>query len=294
MLSILEQATRFDEKEFEIQCWEVIQLNTDKVVTSDSFNNISQMTLAKLLKQDELDVSEVKLFQAVLKWIDFQCSLKNLKTTGENRRSIIGEVIYDFRFFSMSQAEFGLNVSKSGMLTSEELVYIYEKFVGIDSPALKWKLPNRKTKLNILRFSRFLKGSERSGWGYGRDPDRLCFSVNKDAYLLGVRMFGNQEKSNYEVIFKVRNSKVTGTYTSEPNQDNIPGYDVMLNEPVALKQDEVVTLFAKIKGPTSFSMSSGLSAVTLEGVSVTFSNAPLPTNGTSTAGGQFHEIILSI
>ena len=71
------------------------------MVASDSFNNISQTTLAKLLKRDILKIPEVELFQAVLKWIDFQCPRKNLEPTGDNRRSIIGEAIYDLRFFDM-------------------------------------------------------------------------------------------------------------------------------------------------------------------------------------------------
>ena len=298
VLCVLEQATRFDEKEFETQCWKIIQSNTDKVVSSDSFNNISQMTLATLLKQDELNVPEVKLFQAVLNWIDFQCLLKNLKPTGEKRRNVIGEAIYDFRFFTMDQTEFIQNVSKSGMLTSDELIPIYEKFLGVDSPALKWKLPNRKTRsitLKMSRFSRFSRGTrKRRNWGYGINPDRLRFSVNKDISLLGVRLFGNDAGSEYQVTFEVKDAKVSGTYTSEQNQDYIPGFDVMLNEPVALKKNEIVTLAATIKGPQSFGGTSGLSEVTLEGVSVTFSDARLPTNGTNTGIGQFHEIILSI
>ena len=106
VLDVLEQAMRYDEKELEKQCRQFIQSNTGKVVATDGFNKVSQSTIAKLLMQDRLSLPEVKLFQAVLKWIDFQCSIKNLKRTGENRRSIIGKAIYAFRFFSMSHAEF--------------------------------------------------------------------------------------------------------------------------------------------------------------------------------------------
>ena len=96
VLDVLEQATRFDEKELETQCWKVIKSKTDEVVSSDSFINISHETLTELLKQDNLKIMEVELFQAVLKWIDSQCSSKNIEPTGENRRSVIGEAIYYF------------------------------------------------------------------------------------------------------------------------------------------------------------------------------------------------------
>jgi hypothetical protein len=295
VLDILEQATRFEEKELEKQCLKLIQSNTSEVVASDSFNDISQTTLAKLLNQEKLKIPEVELFQVVLKWIDFQCACKNLEPTSENRRSIIGEAIYDFRFFTMSQTEFDEHVSKSGLLTSDELVAIYERFTGIDSPALKWALlPNRRSG-KIVRFSRFpANAKELRKWYNLNPPDRLSFSVNKEVSLLGVRLFGDEDGSEYQVSFDVKESKVTGTYLSERDQDDVPGFDVMLIEPVPLKQNELATLSATVKGPQSCHGENGLSSVTLEGVSVTFTDAPYPNNGNCVHSGQFHEIILEI
>ena len=294
VLDILPQATRFDEKELEKRCWEYIKTNISKIIASDSFNNISQANLASLLKREKLGIGEVELFQAILKWIDIQCSHRGLEPTGKNRRSVIGEAIYDFRFFGMSHTEFAQHVSKSGLLTAEEMIPIYEKFLGIDSPALKWKLPNRKPG-NIVRCSRFSReGIElRDLWGYSGKPDHLCVSFNEEASLLGVRLFG-KEGSVYQVTLKVEEAKITGKYTSQHNQDDIPGFDVMLEKPIILKQNELVTLSATINGPQSCGGKNGLSSVTHEGVSVTFSNAPSPNNGngTSATKGQFHEIIL--
>ncbi|CAB3984990.1 BTB POZ domain-containing 6-like [Paramuricea clavata] len=264
VLDVLEQAVRFDEKELETRCWNVIEYNTRKVVASDSFNNISQKTLAKLLMRDKLNIPEVELFQAVLQWIDFQCSRKNLEPTGENRRCIISKAIYAFRFFGITQAEFIQNVSKSGLLTVEEMIPIHEKFLGIDSPALKWKLPNRKPG-----------------------------NIDRCPCLVFVR-FGDQDESKYQVTLEVKEAKVTGSYISERNQDDIPGFDVMLNEPVILKQNEVVTLSATIKGPRSYYGKNGSPSVILEGVTATFGDSPSTNNGTCPDRGQFDEIILDI
>ncbi len=186
------------------------------------------------------------------------------------------------------------HVSKSGLLTAEEMIPIHEKFLGFDSPALKWKLPNRKPG-NIVRFSRFSKvGIDLGGsWGYASQPDRLCVSLNEEASLLGVRLFGNQQGSEYQVTFEVEEAKITGKYTSQQNQDGIPGFDVMLEKPIILKQNDVITLSAAINGPRSGVGNNGLSTVTHEEVSVTFSDAPSPNNGTSVACGQFHEIIVA-
>ena len=292
VLDVLPQATRFDEKELEKRCWECIETNISKIIASDSFNNISQATLASLLKREKLEIGDVELFQAILKWIDIQCSHRGLELTGKNRRSVIGEAIYDFRFFGMSHTEFAQHVSKSGLLSAEEMIPIHEKFLGIDSPALKWKLPNRKPG-NIVRFSRFSKKELQPTWGYGGTPDRLCFFSNKEASLLGVRLFG-KEGSEYQVTLEVKGTTVTGKYTSQHNQDDIPGFDVMLEKSIMLKQNDVVTLSATIKGPQSCVGKNGLSIVTHEGGSVTFIDAPTPNNGTSANKGQFHEIIILV
>ena len=56
--------------------------------------------------------------------------------------------------------------------------------------------------------------------------------------LLGVRLFGDQGGSEYEVTFEVKKAKVTGKYTSHRNQDDIPGFEVMLEKPIILRINE--------------------------------------------------------
>ena len=110
------------------------------------FNDISQTTLAGVLKLDCVDVSEVELFRAVLNWSDLQCSKKGMEPTRENKRSVIGNAIYHLRFLTMSQYEFAVNVVTSGLLTAEEIIPIYNKFSGIQSPDLKWKLSDKRSQ----------------------------------------------------------------------------------------------------------------------------------------------------
>ena len=144
--TILEHAMHFDEKNLENSCWEFIKSNTKKVVVSKHFNDISQMTLAGVLKLDCVDVSEVELFRAVLNWSDLQCSKQGMEPTRENKRSVIGNAIYHLRFLAMSQYEFAVNVVTSELLTAEEIIPIYNKFSGIQSPDLKWKLSDKRSQ----------------------------------------------------------------------------------------------------------------------------------------------------
>jgi hypothetical protein len=76
-------------------------------------------------------------------------------------------------------------------------------------------------------------------------------------FLLGVRLFGDEDGSEYQITFEVKEAKVTGTYVSGHNQDDVPGFDVMLKKPVILKQNKDITLSATIKGPDSYDGDNG-------------------------------------
>ena len=74
--------------------------------------------------------------------------------------------MYDLRFIGLKQ-EFAKHVSKSGLLTTDELAPTYEKFNKLESPLLKWKLPERKQPtfdptnetIRITRFSFYCKST---------------------------------------------------------------------------------------------------------------------------------------
>ena len=286
VLNVLEQATQFGEEYLERRCWMHIISNTKNVVSSDDFNNINQKTLIKLLMQGTLDISELELFQAVLKWIKFQCSCKELEPTAENQRSVIGKAIYGFRFFAMSHPEFIEHVSKSGLLTAEELILIYEKFLGTDSPALKWRLPDRKRR-EIVRFSRKIRRIWYESLSCHSGQFRI--SVSKDVLLLGVRFVARGAGIKHKVAVKVKEAKVSGTYVSEGTFGDNSGFDVMLTEPVMIKEDEDVTISGAIKGRDYFFVEDENSfAVSRKEVTVTFSDV------SDKFGGHFHEILLSI
>ena len=143
VVTVLEQAIHFEEEELAKKCWEVVDRHTSETVSSKAFNDITQKTLTSLLKRDTLHIAEIALFQAALKWIDFQCSRNDLEASRENRRSVIGDAIYHIRFLSMRESEFAQHVSSSGLLTAEEMIPIYEAFNGFVSSTLKWKEARR-------------------------------------------------------------------------------------------------------------------------------------------------------
>ena len=297
-VTVLEQALHFDEKELENKCLEVVESKAGKIIASEAFCHISRETLIYILKRNKLyDIKEIELFKAVLKWSDVQCAKNGLEAIGKNKRAVIGDALYEIRFLSMSEKDFARHVSPSGLLTSEEIVPIYEKFNGVESASLKWKRRERYQS-HLKHFKRCnLADVKEPGilWKYGGNPDRLLFSVSKPATFHGAYLFGDDKGSEYEVSLRVDGAKVTDTYTSECNSEGVHGFNVMLPTPVSLEKNKIVAMAVTIRGPKSYFAKRAKEEVDHEGVFVTFGNWRYgPTNGTDKTGGQFYEVILSM
>ena len=298
VLIILEHAIHFDEDKLKKKCWDLVESRATEVVATEVFNNINQKTLACILGRECLNIPEVGLFQAVLKWCDVQCSKKQLEVSGANRRAMLQDAIYDIAFLSMSHEDFAKHVHLSGLLSDEEMVSVYGKISGIELPCVKWKKRNQQCFVTIARFlSSNVKNPSAHSWQYtSGKPDCLSFSVNRKASFHGVRLFGDREGGQYKVALKVDGSElVNGSFTAETDQDNIPGFNVMLSSPVIVKKDNTVKIAATISGASSYHGQKGMTKVECGVLSVAFYRTnDEGTNGTNLSwNGQFYKIFIS-
>ena len=196
-----------------------------------------------------MEITEVDLFKAVLKWVDRECTRQGINTEEDktSRRRVLGDSVYDIDFLQMSLEDFAKYVSSSGILTETEVISIFRSFSGLDVPDLKWK-KEQKRLANIVGFSIFDVSNLGIGWNYnGHKSDALTLTVDKAVLFHGVRLFGDSHGSQYEVKFTIKNENVTGTYTSTQDDNGVWGYDVMLPEPISLQRNETFTITATIK-----------------------------------------------
>ena len=77
------------------------------------------------------------VFNAVMKWLNYQCMLNDIKSTVENKRKILGDSIYKIRFLAMEQSVFIKSVGME-LLTDVEVIAIVKFMNGLDVPDLKW------------------------------------------------------------------------------------------------------------------------------------------------------------
>ena len=292
VFAVLEQAVHFDEKWLEEKSWDIVLRRTQECLNSEAFCDIGLHTLNALLKKESLAVTEVELFNAVLKWTDSECARQgiNIEEDKTARRRVLGDSVYEIGFLEMSQEDIVKYVSRTKLLTYEEIVSVLQKLYGLDVADLKWKKHKRPVQ---VRISRFDPGNVSANtWIYSGKANALTLTVNKAVLFHGVRLFGNSRGSQYEVKFTVKDETVTGTYTSQEDGDSVPGYDVMLSKPIPLLPNEEITIIAAIKGPYSYWGTKGKSSVKIDDTVVIFTDPP---RGYQTSGnaGQFYKVILS-
>ena len=240
---VLQQALQFDEKKLEKKCWDMIDLKTSEAIVSDAFTDICQRTLAEFLTRDSLNVKEIDLFKAVVKWSEAECLRKGKESSTENKRAAMGNAIHQIRFASMTLEEFGQNVSRSGLLTLAEVVLFYDMFSGEKRTSDVWNMAERRAKEEILlrcrRFSCYGRSSKSLNimtW-----KNELCVSFSKAIKLYGVRILGSEE-TTYDVKLEIFSQAIEDKFHAQNNTRGIAGFDVMLPRPIKVQPNVIVHL----------------------------------------------------
>lgn len=115
---VLEQCLMFDEKQMVMKCMKVIGEETAEVLKSEGFGKVSNVTLVKILENNNSSVSEIDLFKGSLDWARSQMSRK--KPSGDMVRSTLGKALFKLRFPVMTTDEFADEVAPTDILTKEE------------------------------------------------------------------------------------------------------------------------------------------------------------------------------
>ncbi|XP_044732399.1 BTB/POZ domain-containing protein 2-like isoform X2 [Chrysoperla carnea] len=115
---LLKQATFFDEPELAESCSDFIDKNTINILAVE---NLDLDTLITVLERDTLQISESKLYAAVLQWTEAECARQQLPLTPDNQRLVLGPAFKLIRFPLMTFEEFGVGPVQSGLLTDREV-----------------------------------------------------------------------------------------------------------------------------------------------------------------------------
>lgn len=101
------------------------QIETKRIIDCGEFLNLSFDSLKKLLSNESLNVEEVQLFHAVVRWAKHQCHLHRLEVNPVNLKKTISGLAYLFRYPSMSLEDFAAGPGKLRILTDSELADVF-------------------------------------------------------------------------------------------------------------------------------------------------------------------------
>ena len=311
VLPILESATQFSISDLEKKCWQVVDLHTQISIESSHFLDINKSTLGELLKRDTLKISEVQLFHWVLKWSDNQCELNGVSETQENRRSFLGDLVYQLRFLVMSKSEFTNKIVPAGLLTEEEVTPILRRFEEQDPEGepLLWNITKQRAYFIRVICVIISMKSARPSWtnellswiSQKVDDDRgdnwrfkisntsyLRFKVDTPAMLHGLRLLGNPDDGEHKVAIEIEGLErcINGKYKSTFDELSASyGFDVMLPTPLRVDPNKFIGVSASIRKSQSYYVISKLDSSIAGGLTVVFEHQ-------YTKGGDIAEIIL--
>ncbi|KAL9958704.1 hypothetical protein ACROYT_G035754, partial [Oculina patagonica] len=259
---VLSHARQYDEKHLVDQCWEVIDRETEEAVKSEEFLTIARTLLEEIVSRDSLTIREEELFKAVDVWATKECERQGLALDGNTKRKILGDqIVKAIRFPVMEVKEFATVVPDCKILTPEEVFDMMKYFNSVVSSPVGFSEKQRVgTYLSCPRFGVVIV-DESDLWDFGMDEKEcICFRVDKDIKLHGIRMFGFKN-SDYVVILKITDTSKSELVTSKSGKFSsvhFPfkskfyyGFDVLFDSPAVLRKGIKYYVAAIIDGPPS-------------------------------------------
>ncbi|XP_078347989.1 BTB/POZ domain-containing protein 6-like [Oculina patagonica] len=191
---ILSHAQKFEDKDLEGRCWEVIERQTEEAVTSDEFVTLERSLVESVVKKEKLNVKEVELFKAVDRWATKEGERQGITLDGDAKRRILGEeIVKAIRFPLMSLKEFASVVPDCNILSTREVADMIKYYGDVLSSPLPFIEVKRIRQFQrCLRFERVV--FEGGGWNYdglfGEQHNDICVTASKACILHGFQLFG--------------------------------------------------------------------------------------------------------
>jgi len=297
---LLTQARLFDEPQLAALCLETIDKNTPEALSAEGFIDIDIDTLSVVLDRDSLRIKESKLFTAVLRWSEAECQRQALPVTSENKRSVLGRLLFQIRFPLMTVEEFAQGPAQSGILTDRETVSLFLHFTVNPKPAVGFldvpRCSMTGKEQTVCRFQQI-----ESRWGYSGTSDKIRFIVDRRIFVVGFGLYGSiHGPSEYDVTLQIIHTgsgRLLGSNEISFSSDGTNAtFRVMFKEPIEIQPNTNYTACTTLKGLDSHYGTKGLRKVSVDcpnGGKVTFqfSYAAGNNNGTSVEDGQIPEII---
>ncbi|XP_016128044.1 BTB/POZ domain-containing protein 3-like [Sinocyclocheilus grahami] len=292
---LLSQSCLFEEPDLTQRCWEVIDAQAELALKSEGFCDIDAQTLECILRRETLNAKEIVVFEAALSWAEAECQRREMNTTIDNKRKVLGQAVYLIRIPTMGLDDFANGAAQSGVLTLNETNDIFLWYTAAKKPELQFVCQPRKG-LTPQKCHRFQSCAYRSNqWRYRGRCDSIQFAVDKRVFIAGFGLYGSScGSAEYTAKIELkRQGVVLGTnlskYFSDGSSNTFP---VWFEYPVQIEPDTFYTASVVLDGnELSYFGQEGMTEVQCGKVTFQFQCSSDSTNGTGVQGGQIPELI---
>lgn len=312
---IMEQAHLYNETNLYEKCVRFIFANGDSVLRKPSFSELCPDCVERIIKSDELRANEEAVFEGCIIWANAECRRQKKQPTDENRRAVLGKLLYLIRFPIMDVTYFTQKVSLGNILSHDETLSIFQYFHGEEQ-----QLPNRfsrnernrvprniaenhepimlsnRRSPNMSRVRRF--GGIDGQWKQNGPPDAISFSCSQPIILYGVEVYGvAYGQETYPVKMLVFDD-ITREEVRK-NEANIftntvkRSYEVHLARPIRVPSKRVFTMVILMRGSPTHKGVDGERVVIADGVTFEFSESNRSSNGTDVTVGQIPGLLFT-
>uniref|UniRef100_A0A914HZ12 BTB/POZ domain-containing protein n=1 Tax=Globodera rostochiensis TaxID=31243 RepID=A0A914HZ12_GLORO len=121
-------------QEFARNCLDYIDKNAANLLRSKEFLQIDQKLLCEILGRDQLMIyEELPIWNAALRWADEKCCQNGKERSAENRRAMLGPALFKICFPLIPQKNFSANIVRSGLLTSDQMMSVFQYYSNPDA-----------------------------------------------------------------------------------------------------------------------------------------------------------------
>lgn len=202
----MENARMFNMAELLTRCKKFICFGIEsvarKIFESDGFLDLRKESLSSLVESDDLSLDECFIYQSITRWAKHNCMKEgNNSPNSTEIRQMLGNLIFEIRFPTMSLENFWTEMASDEILSNEEKVHISKVIVGKTVDHVVFRSTERKRCVQILRFQ---IDATSSIWEYRDRVDAIKFEVNKHILLYGILLYGNSNiQYNYDIEIKI-------------------------------------------------------------------------------------------
>lgn len=223
-----------------------------KVFESNSFLDLKKESLSSFVKSDDLSLDKYFIYHSITRWAKHNCVKEGKnKPTVKQIRDMLGNLIFEVRFPTMSLEDFWKKLSSDEILSEKEKTHISKVIVGKTVEDVLFKSTDRTDRKRYVQLLRIRSDATSCVWRQGNRVDAIEFAVNHHISLNGILLYGNSnEKYRYDVEIKIISASDISLLHVLPTKIKASGniFKIYFDRPCRISPHKKYTAWVKMTG----------------------------------------------